>query len=319
MRLRRKRVTLPVSLIGAAALLLAACAPEDEEPADDPVEEEEEVDEEEEEEPVEEEEAAPELGEIEFGFIPWDEAIAVTNLWHHILEEEGYEVTQTQLEVGGLYAGLAQGDLDVFVDAWLPATHADYWEEFGDDIEELGVWFDEAPLTWTVPEYVDIDSIADLQGNADMFDGQIIGIEPGAGLTRISLEEVIPTYGLDDEYELVEGSTPAMLTALDEAISDEEPVVVTLWHPHWAYGEWDLKDLEDPENALGDPDEIRMVARDGFSADDPQVAEWLGNFEMTLDELSELEVMINEMDSELEAAAAWAEENPDRVDEWLGR
>ena len=318
MRLRSKRMTLSVSLLGAAALVLAACG-EDEEPVDEPVDEEEEVVEDEEEEPAEEEEAAPEAGEIEFGFIPWDEAIAVTNLWHHILEEEGYEVTQTQLEVGGLYAGLAAGDLDVFVDAWLPATHADYWEEFGDDIEELGVWFEEAPLTWTVPEYVDIDSIEDLQGNADMFDGQIVGIEPGAGLTRISLEEVIPTYGLGDEYELVEGSTPAMLTALEDAIRDEEPVVVTLWHPHWAYGEWDLKDLEDPENALGDPDEIRMVARDGFSADAPQAAEWLGNFEMTLDELSELEVMINEMDDELEAAAAWAEENPDRVDDWLGR
>ena len=319
MRLRRKRVTLPVSLLGAAALVLASCAPEDEEPVDEPVEEEEEEVVDEEEEVVDEDEEAVEPGEVEFGFIPWDEAIAVTNLWHHILEEEGYEVTQTQLEVGGLYAGLAQGDLDVFVDAWLPATHADYWEEFGDDIEELGVWFDEAPLTWTVPEYVDIDSIADLQGNADTFDGQIIGIEPGAGLTRISLEEVIPTYELGDEYELVEGSTPAMLTALEEAIRDEEPIVVTLWHPHWAYGEWDLKDLEDPENALGDPDEIRMVARDGFSADNPQVAEWLGNFEFPLDELSELQVMINEMDDELEAAAAWAEENPDRIDEWLGR
>ncbi len=301
--------------MAVAALVFAACAPTEEEPeevTEDPAEEPEEP--EEPEDPAEPEEP----GEVEFGFIPWDEAIAVTNLWHYILEQEGYEVTQTQLEVGGLYAGLAQGDLDVFVDAWLPATHADYWEEYGDDIETLGVWFDEAPLTWTVPAYVDIDSIADLQGNAEMFNGQIIGIEPGAGLTRISLEEVIPTYGLDDEYELVEGSTPAMLTALEDAIANEEPVVVTLWHPHWAYGEWDLKDLEDPENALGDPDEIRMVARDGFSADTPQVADWLGNFEMTLDELSELEVMINEM-GELEGATAWAEENPDRVDEWLGR
>src|SRR5690606_42055743 len=59
---------------------------------------------------------------------------------------------------------------------------------------DLGIWLDEAPLTWTVPTYLeDINSIADLQGNGDLFGGQVVGIEPSAGLTRISRDEVIPT------------------------------------------------------------------------------------------------------------------------------
>lgn len=301
MRLRHHRIRLPLLVLAVSALVLAACGDDGDGDNGDAA-------------------GGPDdVGTIEFGLIPWDEAIAVTNLWEYLLEEEGYDVEQTQLEVGAIFQGLAQDELDLFVDAWLPATHQDYWEEYGEDIDEVGVWFEEAPLTWTVPSYMeDINSIADLQGNADTFGGEIIGIESGAGLTRVSLEEVIPTYELGDDYTLVEGSTPAMLSELEQSIANEEPIVVTLWHPHWAYGEWDLKDLEDPEGALGEPDEIRIVSRSGFGDEATQVTDWLSNFSMSLEELSELEVMINEGNDPLEAAGEWAEQNSDRVDEWMG-
>jgi glycine betaine/proline transport system substrate-binding protein len=259
-------------------------------------------------------------GSIEIGLIPWDEAIAVTNLWQLLLEDRGYEVSQTDLEVGALYSGVAEGDLDLFLDAWLPATHEDYWDQFGDQIEDLGTWFGEAPLTWTVPAYVDeVNSIADLQGNADMFDGQVVGIEPGSGLMRISGETVMPTYGLEGEYELVESSTPAMLAELERAINNEEPVLVTLWEPHYAYGQWDLKNLEDPEGALGEPDGIHSIARPGFGEDFPEVATWLQNFQIDGQSLAELEVSINEAGdgNELEGARTWLEDNRDVVEPWF--
>jgi glycine betaine/proline transport system substrate-binding protein len=292
--------------LALAALLLAACPADEEAPEEDNGEE----------------AAAPENGEIEIGWIPWDEAIAVTNLWEVLLTDRGYEVTQTQLEVGGLYVGIAQGDLDLFLDAWLPATHEDYMEEHGDEIEDLGTWYEEAPLTWTVPAYLDdVDSIEDLQGNADMFDGQIIGIEAGAGLTRISLEEVMPTYDLEDDYTLVEGSTPAMLAELQNAVDGEDPVVVTLWRPHWIYDELELKDLEDPENALGDPDSIHVVARSGFSEDFAEVACALENFEMGDDDIASLSALIQEHGEggELDAAREWLEDDDNQAlaDGWF--
>jgi glycine betaine/proline transport system substrate-binding protein len=73
--------------------------------------------------------AAVEADPIEIGWVPWDEDIAVTYLWKHILEGEGYEVNLTQLDIAPVYAGLAEGDLDLYLDAWLPITHADYAEE----------------------------------------------------------------------------------------------------------------------------------------------------------------------------------------------
>ena len=152
-----------------------------------------------------------------------------------------------------------------------------------------------------------------------MFGGQIVGIESGSGLMRVSREAVMPDYGLEEEYELVEGSTAAMLAALENAVNDEEPVVVTLWEPHSAYAKWDLKNLEDPEGALGEPDEIHIIASQSFEEDFPEVAEWLGNFSIGSDELADLELKLEEAGegSQTEAVQAWIEENQDLVDSWF--
>lgn len=260
---------------------------------------------------------------VRIGWITWDEDVAVTFLWKEILEEQGYTVELTQGDVAPIYSGVAEGDLDLFLDAWLPQTHVDYWEQFGDQLEDLGVWYDQGTLNIAVPTYVeDIETIGDLAGNADMFGGEIIGIEPGAGLMRTTREEAMPTYGLEDEYRLVEGSTPAMLAELERATNDEEPIVVTLWHPHWAYSAFPIKDLEDPEGAMGDAEQLHALGRTGFSEDFPTLAEWLGNFELPDEALASLEqLVINEYDDgeEQEAVQEWLSdpENQELVDSWL--
>src|SRR5699024_4955285 len=70
--------------------------------------------------------------------------------------------------------------------------------------------------------------------------------------------------------KLKSSSDTAMLAELDSAIEAEKPIVVTLWHPHWAYSRYDLKDLEDPKNAMGETEELHIAAREGFSDDYPE-------------------------------------------------
>jgi glycine betaine/proline transport system substrate-binding protein len=261
---------------------------------------------------------------IEIGWIPWDEDVAVTYLWKNILEGEGYTVTLTQLDVAPVYAGLAQGDLDLFLDAWLPVTHEDYWEQYGDQLEDIKIWYDKGTLELSVPDYVeDVNSIADLKGKADAFGGQIVGIEPGAGLMRKTREDVMPGYELDG-FTLVEGSTPGMLAELERAINANEPIVVTLWHPHWAYAAYEIKDLEDPENLFGGSENLHVLGRDGFESDFPEVAGWLANFEMADEELATLENLViqdYETGQEEQAVEEWLsdESNQQLVDGWLGK
>ncbi|WP_199433006.1 glycine betaine ABC transporter substrate-binding protein [Qaidamihabitans albus] len=248
-------------------------------------------------------------------FSGWEEGIAASHLWGHILEEEGANVSYETADPGPIYAGVAQGQFDVSFDAWLPSTHEDYWNEHKDNIEDLGVWYDNAPLTIAVNEDAPIQSLEELAGAADQFGNQIVGIEPGAGLTRITKEEVIPQYGLQD-MELVESSTPAMLAELEGAIDRGDNVVVTLWRPHWAYDAFPIRDLEDPKNALGDPEEIHAFARSGFSEDFGQAAEWISNFKLTDEQLSSLEkIMFFENNGEKndESVDQWLQDNPDYI------
>ncbi|GAB2481479.1 glycine betaine ABC transporter substrate-binding protein [Nocardiopsis aegyptia] len=260
-------------------------------------------------------------GEINIALIPWEEDIAATNMWKVLLEEKGYDVTVTDLDVAPVFQGAANGDVDLFLDTWLPVTHADYWDEYGDQLEDLGAWYDNAKLTLTVPTYMeDVNSIEDLPDVAGDLDNRIVGIESGSGLVRVTKEEAMPGYGLDEDFELIESSTSAMLAELDSAYQEEEPIVVTLWRPHIAYSQYDLKDLEDPEGLMGDAETVHSIGREGFAEDFPEVAEWLGDFTMSDEELGALEVATLEdyEDDPEEGARVWLSENPEFVERTLG-
>ncbi|QUX29465.1 glycine betaine ABC transporter substrate-binding protein [Nocardiopsis akebiae] len=303
----RKRMTALSAAGMSAALLLTACGGGGGESLTGP-----------------EEGGGEDTKEINIALIAWEEGIAVTHMWQAILEEKGYDVTITDVDVAPMYQGAANGDVDLFLDTWLPVTHADYWEEYGDQLEDLGAWYDNAKLTITVPSYMeDVNSIPDLADHADDLGGRIVGIDPGAGLTRVTQEEAMPGYGLDEDFELVTSSTAAMLAELDSAIAEEEPIVVTLWRPHPAYAQYDLKDLEDPEGLMGDAETVHAVGRDGFGEEYPELTGWLEGFELSDDELASLEVLTVSEDGgykdDPEAGArVWLSENPEFLERTLG-
>lgn len=303
----RRRSTLTTVAASTAVLLgLAACAGTDTET------------------PRTDEDSSPgvaeDLEEITIALPPggWPEGEAATYLWANILESEGYDVTlESGGDMGVIYTAVAGGDYDLFLDAWLPVTHADYFDEYGEEMERIGAWYDDARLTIAVNEDAPVTSLDELAENADAFGGRLVGIEPGAGLTGITKETVIPTYGLEG-MEFVESSTPAMLAELSGAIDDGRDVAVTLWRPHWAYDAFPIRDLEDPEGTLGDAETIEAVGRAGFAEDYPKLTAWLESFTLTGDQLFSLEnLMFNENEGQENEASVeqWLEENPDFVDD----
>ncbi|MEU7048366.1 ABC transporter permease/substrate binding protein [Streptomyces eurythermus] len=257
--------------------------------------------------------------EIRIGYIPWDEGIASTFLWKEILQERGFKVSTTQYAAGPLYTGLATGQLDFQTDSWLPTTHAEYWTKYGDKLDDLGKWYGPTSLELSVPSYVkDVNSLADLEKHASEFDGKIIGIEPSAGMMSLLKSTVLKKYGLEGTYDVVDGSTPAMLAELKRAYARHQPVLVTLWSPHWAYSDYDLKKLEDPKGAWGKGDGVHSLARKGFTADNPLVGRWLKDFSMTEEQLTGLEARIQKAGKgkEQDAVRGWLRDHPGLVDKW---
>lgn len=258
----------------------------------------------------------PEGKTITLGYIAsWTDGLSTAYLLDNRLTAMGYTVEhETISEAALLYAGLAQGDVSMYPSAWPEVTHADYMDEYGEDIEDLVAYYEGAKLNFSVPEYVDdITSIADLKGQADRFGGKIYGIEPGAGITAAAQDDVIPGYGLDG-FELVTSSTPAMLTELQNAIDAEEDIVVTLWTPFWAMTAFPVVPLEDPDGLFGEPESLHHLAHKGFSDENPEAAEWIAQATMTDEEFGSLEDMVvNQFEEgkEAEAVEKWLEENPD--------
>ena len=226
-------------------------------------------------------------------FNGWPEGEAASYLWKHVLEKEGYTVDFEYADAGPAFAGLSTGDYDVAFDGWLPTTHEAYMKKYGSKLTDLGAWNKEAKLTIAVNKDAPIDSLDELAAHSSDFGNRLVGIEPGAGLTQATQDKVIPGYGLGS-MDFVTSSTPAMLAELTAAMKKGDDIAVTLWRPHWAYDEFDLKDLKDPKGALGEAESIHSIGSADFAKKFPEVAGWVKGFSLDSDLLYSLEnVMFN--------------------------
>ncbi|MET0932304.1 MAG: ABC transporter permease/substrate binding protein [Mycetocola sp.] len=249
-------------------------------------------------------------------FNGWDEGVATSWLWKTILEEEGYTVELENADPAPVFEGLSSGDYDFTTDVWLPLTHKEYIDSYGDEIVDLGAWNDESKLTLAVNEDAPIDTLEELADNADLFGNRIVGIEPGAGITATMEEAVIPTYGLDD-MEFLTSSTAAMLSELKSATDKGENIAVTLWEPHRAYAQFPLKNLEDTEGAFGETESLHSYGSTEFAESSPKAAKMLENFTMdseTLMSLVEAMFIDYEGDDYAPVVEKWIDENQEYVD-----
>ena len=253
---------------------------------------------------------------ISIGYVTWDCAIASSNVMQQVFEEAGYDVEMIAVDAGPLFQALASGNVDFTTTGWLPHTHEHYWEQYGDRIDYVK---DNIPgaarIGLVVPTYVTIDSIEEMNGVADQFGGRIVGIEPGAGIMTRT-EQAIDEYGLN--YDLVASSSAGMAAELGSSINSEKWVVVTGWSPHWKFGRYDLKFLEDPKGAYGGAEDIVTLTRSDLKTDDPEAYGILTRFEWTGEDIASVMTDIAGGMPEEEAAKAWIDANPETVKVWLG-
>lgn len=254
-------------------------------------------------------------GTVRLGYVLWDSEIASTNVVAAVLEDKlGYDVEMIAVDAGPMWTGIAQGDFDAIVAAWLPATHEAYYNRVWQDVENLGPNLHGAKIGLVVPAYVTIDSIEELNAHRSRFQGRIVGIDPGAGLMRAT-DAAIDAYGLD--FTLQDGSDAAMTAELGRAIRSGQWIVVTGWTPHWKFAQWELKYLEDPKGVFGASETINTIVAKDLRERMPEVYEFLDRFYWTPDDMATVMVYIREGMSEAEAARRWIAENPEKVEAWL--
>jgi len=259
-------------------------------------------------------------GTVKIGWTAWSDAEFVTKLAKSIIEDRmDYEVELLQTDIAPQYQGLATGSIDVMLMSWQPDTHADYTEQTCNDVVNIGLLYTHARLGWAVPTYIpesEVSSIEDLNKPEvrEKLDGTITGIDPGAGLSRLS-KKAIEEYPLDG-YELQLSSGAGMTAALERAVRRDEWIVVTAWSPHWMFGAYDLRYLEDPKGMLGSAERVHALARKGFYQDNIEVAGFLSRMQIPIDDLEAAMYDARETSYD-DAVAKYIENNQDRIDYWV--
>lgn len=256
--------------------------------------------------------------------VNWIEGLALTYMQEQILEDSlDMNVDVREAQGGGVaFSSVAEGDRDFFNEAWLPTTHKASWNELNDKLQKLGYTYRGTSGGLVVPAYMDIEHVDELGRFRDALDGTINGIESGATVND-QARQVLENNGVDG-FKVVASSGPAAWQALENAVDNEEPIVVTGWHPHWKWGSYDLKYLQgartEQSPVFGDSEDIFTLVDNEFIDEFPREAVcFLQTFEAEDEALNSLMVAFNERGdtSKEEAAAQWIDNNPTYVNQWM--
>lgn len=250
---------------------------------------------------------------ITMGTLSWNDLTPITAVTKKVLEDAGYTVKVTTFAEWGIaYAALGKGDVQLLASQINYVTQ-DHWEKNKSRLEKISPVSHGLYQAFAVPKYVSINTIEELNANADKFGNKIIGIEPGSGLMR-EAAAAVKAYGL--KPKLVEGSTAAMSAAVKSATDRKEWVVATVWEPSEFMKKYDLKFLKDSKAVFAPAQSYYWIANKGFSAKYPQARELIAGVYLPLDDNNEINLAVSQGKKLDEVMKGWFADNADLMKRW---
>ncbi len=269
--------------------------------------------------------ASAQCDRITFSDVGWTDITATTAVTTFILEALGYETDTKVLSVPVTYAGLAQGDIDVFLGNWMPTMEADIapYREAG-TVETVRTNLEGAKYTLATNAAgaaLGIADFADIAAHREALDGKIYGIEPGNDGNRLILDMISQNaFGLEG-FEVVESSEQGMLAEVARAVEANEPIVFLGWEPHPMNANFEMTYLTGGDDFFGPNLGGAIVAtntRAGFVTECPNPGKLLQNLVFTLQMENEIMgAILNDGADPADAAKAWLSANPDVLGPWL--
>ncbi|MGL4236805.1 choline ABC transporter substrate-binding protein [Tabrizicola sp.] len=262
---------------------------------------------------------------IIFSDVGWTDITANTAATTLILEALGYETETKVLSVPVTYAGLAEGDIDVFLGNWMPTMEADIapYRDAG-TVETVRTNLEGAKYTLATNEHgaaLGIADFKDIAAQKDALEGQIYGIEPGNDGNRLIIDMIASgPFGLDG-FEVVESSEQGMLAEVKKATEDGKPIVFLGWEPHPMNANFKMTYLTGGDDYFGPNFGGATVAtntRAGYVVECPNTGKLLSNLVFTLPMQNEIMgAILNDGADPRDAAKTWLAANPGTWEAWL--
>ncbi len=260
------------------------------------------------------------LGQVGLSFYA-----VVGGVVQELLEREGYTVEVVEGPHAEIFPQLGEGEVDMLAAAWLPSGHGALYAPVEEITFHIAPIYENADFFWAVPSYVpksEVASIADLARPdvAERMPNTIVSLPEATGLTTGG-RRVMDAYGLADAgYELVAAPPNEWLRTFREAVENEQWVVFPLWQPQWVNAVYDIRALDEPENAYGDPDTAYLIGHQQLREKlDADTMDLLTSIRFEVSDVTEMDRLMNvDGMSARDAARTWMEANPEAVAAWAG-
>lgn len=259
---------------------------------------------------------------IRFTTPPWPGVEVETEVVSQIVEAMGYQASTVSAAPTIGIKAVSTGDVDAVLAVWIPSQKSTLEAVMADgNVAIAGTELDDALYGIVVPQYVwdaGVHSIADLNKYPEKFSKVIYGINAGSD-GNLLVEKAIEsgTYDLPG-WRVVPSSTAAMLAQAQRRVSDHKWVAFLGWRPHWMNIVMDLKYLNDPKKIWGGNYVIRMIANKEFLKANPEIKQFLDQFEVTADTQSNwiYRYSFKNIDKS-KVAKQWITKHMDTVEGWL--
>ncbi|MDN5289242.1 MAG: glycine/betaine transporter substrate-binding protein [Mucilaginibacter sp.] len=233
------------------------------------------------------------LGQIALSFHRASAAYVSNILYHY-----GYKVSVKEAPHEAAFELLKNNEIDLLVSAWLPGSHGKYLASFEEDVIKLGTIYSPYCI-WGVPEYMDasiINGVDDLRKPeiTSIIDKNIFCINPGAGISRFSLE-IIQQYKLNElGYTLTHLTEDEYFAYIEKSLEQKKQFVIPFWHPQFLHYKYQFRELKEPIGLLRSKDEATLLLRkDSLSKFDHQTVAMLKNIYLGNEQISALDYLLH--------------------------
>jgi glycine betaine/proline transport system substrate-binding protein len=244
-------------------------------------------------------------------------------------------ITTIQVGPATAWAGAQRGDVDLLSEVAMP-NQEELAAKAADRIHMVHETYGNAQQGWFVPTYATqpgqplagLRSVTQLNDYAAALGGKLIDADPSFITTKQNAAR-LAGYGL--RLEQVTSSEAAQLAELRRAYERRQPILVYLYHPHWAFEEFDLTQLEEPN-----PYQPNCFTTGNGACAMPAYAAWtaastdlqrgaprfhamLERFELPLPDVEAMLKAVDVDDADVdEVARRWVTDHPDAVRSWAG-
>jgi len=164
---------------------------------------------------------------------------------------------------------------------WMPISDASLDKRYGSMLDNLGPNLTGCKSGLVVPSYVTIDSIQEMKNCANKFNNKICSLQRRTIVAQHAAE-AIKEYDLNG-YSMEYNDEEVMLAALDKAIKGKEWIVVTGWQPHYKFGVYELKFLNDPKGTFGKEEYCTTLIRKRLKEENAELYQIFKDFKLSMD------------------------------------